>query len=137
MLTLNKLAVAVTKEAPFKLHIVQPKVPLVQGGEMKLKVVAERAPDFKGPISVRMLFNPPGVSSIPSVDMPGDKNEIDYPLSARTMPQIRKWKICVLGMADVGGPLWVSSELDELEVAPAFMQMKLEMTAAERGKPAR
>ena len=30
----DKLAVAVTQEAPFKLSIVQPKVPLVQGGSM-------------------------------------------------------------------------------------------------------
>ncbi len=132
----DKLAVAVTKEAPFKLRLVAPKVPLVQGGEMKLKVVAERAPDFKGPISVRMLFNPPGVNSTPSVDMPGDKSEVDYPLSAQDDAQVRKWKVCVLGTSDVGGPLWVSSELTELEVAPAYLQMKLEMAAAERGKPA-
>ncbi len=132
----NKLAVAVAKEAPFKLHIVQPKVPLVQGGEMKLKVVAERAPDFKAPISVRMLFNPPGVNAVPSVDMPADKSEIDYPLSAQDDAQIHKWKICVLGMADSGGPLWVSSELEELEVAAPFVGVKLEMAAAERGKPA-
>ncbi len=103
---------------------------------MKLKVVAERAPDFKGPISVRMLFNPPGVNAVPSVDMPGDKSEIDYPLSAQDDAQIRKWKICVLGMADVTGPLWVSSELEELEVAPVYLQAKVEMAAAERGKPA-
>lgn len=132
----DKLAVAVTAEAPFKLHIIQPKVPLVQGGEMKLKVVAERAPNFKAPISVRMLFNPPGVNAVPSVDMPGDKSEIDYPLSAQDDAQIRKWKICVLGVGDSSGPLWVSSELNELEVAPAFVQVKLEMAAAERGKPA-
>ena len=36
----DSLAVAVTKEAPFKLHLEQPKVPLVQGGEMELKVTA-------------------------------------------------------------------------------------------------
>ena len=83
-----------------------------------------------------MLFNPPGVNPTPSVDMPGDKSEVDYPLSASDDAQLQKWKICVLGMGDAGGPLWVSSELDELEVAPAFVQMKLEMTAAERGKPA-
>ncbi|HSU66493.1 MAG TPA: pre-peptidase C-terminal domain-containing protein, partial [Tepidisphaeraceae bacterium] len=56
-----RLSVAVADAAPFKLHIVKPKVPLVQGGEMALKVVAERSQDFKGPINVRMLFNPPGV----------------------------------------------------------------------------
>ena len=45
----DSLAVAVTKEAPFKLHLEQPKVPLVQGGEMELKVTTERAAGFKIP----------------------------------------------------------------------------------------
>jgi hypothetical protein len=34
----DKLAVAVAEEAPFKLTLAQPKVPLVQGGSMLLKV---------------------------------------------------------------------------------------------------
>jgi hypothetical protein len=38
----DKMAVAVAEAAPFKLKIVEPKVPLVQGGQMNLKVVAER-----------------------------------------------------------------------------------------------
>ena len=45
---INSLAIGVTKEAPFKLHLEQPKVSLVQGGAMDLKVTANRAADFKG-----------------------------------------------------------------------------------------
>ncbi|HSU67404.1 MAG TPA: hypothetical protein VLJ39_11065, partial [Tepidisphaeraceae bacterium] len=100
-----------------------------------LKVVAERSKDFKGPINVRMLFNPPGVGSAAAVDLPADKNEVDYPISANDNAQIHKWKICVLGTADVNGPLWVSSELEEIEVAEPFMDMKIDMAAAEQGKP--
>ena len=40
--TVDKAAVAVTEEVPFKIDIVEPKVPLVHGGSMNLKVVAER-----------------------------------------------------------------------------------------------
>ena len=50
---LHRLSVAVADEAPFKLKLIAPKVPLVKGGEMKLKVVAERSKDFKGSINVR------------------------------------------------------------------------------------
>ena len=132
---LPKLAVAVAEEAPFKLHLVPPKVPLVQTGEMKLKVTAERSGDFKGPINLRMLFNPPGVGSAGAVDIPADKNEVEYPVNAYEGAQVRKWKICVLGVADVNGPMWVSSELQDLEIAPPFMEMKIEMAAAEQGKP--
>ncbi|MDB5355250.1 MAG: peptidase [Phycisphaerales bacterium] len=134
--TIDKLAVAVTKEAPFKLHLEQPKVPLVQGGSMELKVSAERAPDFKAPISVRLLFNPPGIGAASAVDMPGDKSEVMYPLNAEPGAGLKKWKICVVGMADVKGQLWVSSELVDLEIASPYLLASIQMTAAEQGKPA-
>src|SRR5207244_1901588 len=50
--------------------------------------------------------------------------------------QVRKWKVCVIGSADAGGPLWVSTQLAELEIAPPFIGGKLEMATAEQGKPA-
>jgi hypothetical protein len=133
--TVDKLAIAVTKEAPFKLHLEQPKVPLVQGGSMELKVTAERVADFKSPISVRLLFNPPGIGAASAVDMPGDKSQVMYPLNADQGAALKKWKICVVGMADVKGQLWVSSELVDLEIAPPYMLATLQMTAAEQGKP--
>jgi len=131
----NRLAVAVSDEAPFKLKIVQPKVPIVQTGEMKLKVIAERNKDFKGPISVRMVFNPPGIGSAAAVDIPADQNEVDYPLSANDNAFVHKWKICVLGEADVNGATWAASDFVDLDVAESFMDMKIDMAAAEQGKP--
>ncbi|HXE51463.1 MAG TPA: hypothetical protein VN541_00520, partial [Tepidisphaeraceae bacterium] len=132
---LPKLCVAVADEAPYKLRIVQPKVPIVQGGQMNLKVIAERSTGFKGAINVRMLFNPPGIGSTPAVDIPPDKAEVDYPISASDGAPARMWKICVLGVADVNGPMWVSSDLADLQVSEPFLQMKLDMAAAEQGKP--
>ena len=38
-------------------------MPLAQGGEMSLRLVAERADGFAEPITVKMLWNPPGVTS--------------------------------------------------------------------------
>jgi len=60
----------VTEEVSFKINVVQPKVPLVQGGAMNLKVVAERKEGFKAPITLRMLWNPPGVGSQNEVVIP-------------------------------------------------------------------
>src|SRR5262249_39836811 len=57
----NSTVLAVTDAVPFKVSIVEPKVPLVHGGSMNLKVVAERAAGFKAPITVVPLYNPPGV----------------------------------------------------------------------------
>ncbi|MFO0985145.1 MAG: DUF1553 domain-containing protein [Planctomycetota bacterium] len=132
----NQLAVAVTQEAPFKVHLIAPKAPLVQSGAMNLRVVVERSAGFTAPVSVRMLFNPPGVGSAAAIDIPANQTEGLYPINANDAAQVRKWKICVLAMADVGGPLWVASELTDLEVAPPMLAMKLAMAATEQGKPA-
>jgi len=151
----DKLAVAVVDEAPFKLQVVPPKVPLVQQGQMQLKVIAERKAGFTGGIHLRMLFDPPGVGS-GQVDMPGDKSEALIPLNASGGAQVRKWKICVLGNSDqpaapapaqgqpvpppgsvpAAGPVWVSSQLADLEIAPPLVVGKIEMAATEQGKPA-
>jgi hypothetical protein len=131
----NQLAVAVTAEAPFKLNIVEPKVPLVQSGSMQVKVVAERKPDFKGPIQLSMVFNPPGVGSGPATIKEGETEAL-IPLNASGDARVANWGIVVRGMADVNGPLWSSTQLAQLEIAPPIINGKLEMAATEQGKPA-
>ncbi len=130
---IDHLTAAVTEEAPFKIDIVEPKVPLVQNGSMNLKVVATRKEGFKGVISLRMLFNPPGVGSAPSIDIPADKTEALYPLNCADNVPARKWKIAILGSSDVNGPLWVSSQLANLEIVAPMIIGKLNMAAAEQG----
>jgi len=129
----NQLAVCVAEPAPYKLTIVQPKVPLVQTGSMQLKVTAERAEGFKAPINLAMLFNPPGVGS-GAVTIAEGATEALIPINAAGDAQVRKWKVCVVGSSDAGGPLWVSSQLADLEVAPPFVNGKLEMAAVEQGQ---
>ena len=133
--TVTKLAVAVADEAPFKLSVVQPKVPIVQGGSMQLKIVAERKEGFKAPINVSMLQNPPGIGS-GGVTIAESATETTMTLSAAGNAAAAKSKICVIGNADVNGPTWVASPFAELEVAPPFLTAKIEMTAAEQGKSA-
>ena len=127
----HQLAVAVTEEAPFKLTLVQPKAPLVQNGSMKLKIMVERKPDFKGVVNCKLLFNPPGVNAQP-VDMPADKSEIEMPLSAGDGTAPRDWKVCVTGSSDVGGPLWVSTQLVNLTIATPYLAGKMQMAAVEQ-----
>ncbi|MFO0946333.1 MAG: PPC domain-containing protein [Planctomycetota bacterium] len=50
--SVDRLAVAVTDEAPFKISVVEPKVPLVQNGSMELKVIAERKEGYNAPIAL-------------------------------------------------------------------------------------
>jgi hypothetical protein len=128
-------AVAVTAPAPFKISIVEPKVPLVQNGSWNLRIVAERQAGFKEAITILPLFNPPGVGSASSATIAAGQNETVLFMNAAPGAQVRKWKTAVLGVATVGnGPVWVSSQLATIEIAPPFVGFAMERAAVEQGK---
>jgi hypothetical protein len=118
----ERLYVAVCEAAPFSIQIEDVKAPLVQFGALDLKIVAERQPGFDEPINVKMMWNPPGVSSLPDITIPKGSNSAIYQLNARAEAEPRAWKIAVLGNATVkGGPVYVSSQLATLETAEPFV----------------
>jgi len=136
--TVDKLYAAVTEPVPYKLRIVEPKVPLVQYGVMDLKIVAERDPGFNEPITVKMMWNPPGIGSLPDVTIAKGETSADYHLNATAEAQTRKWKIAVLGTATVkGGPVSVSSQLATLEVGDPYLLGKIEPVVARAGEGAK
>jgi hypothetical protein len=136
--TVDKLCVAVTREAPFKIRIVQPEVPLVQAGSMRLHVIADRAPGFDEPIKLQMVWNPPGVSSQPEVVIGKGETNAFYPLNAAAGAEARTWGIAVLGHAVVDeGKVFVSSQLARLEIATPFVTGKIETAWSNPGKSAR
>lgn len=131
----DRAAIAVTNEVPYSIRIVEPKAPLVQNGAMGLKIVVERKPGFTGPITIFPLFNPPGVSSASSAAIPAGATETTLPMNAAPSAQVRKWKTAVLAVATVGnGPVWVSSQLATIEIAPPFVTFAMERASAEQGK---
>ena len=133
--TVHKLACAVTEEAPFKIHIVEPKVPLVHNGSMNLKIVAERKKGFNDAITIVALFNPPGVGSVGSAVIPAGQTETLYAMNANSGAPVRKWKYVVLATANVAnGPIWVSSQPATIEIAPPYLAVQMERASAEQGK---
>ncbi|MCG8583444.1 MAG: PPC domain-containing protein [Pirellulales bacterium] len=133
--TAHRIAAAVTREAPFHIDIVQPKVPVVRNGTMRLKVVARRAEGFDEPISLRMLYNPSGVSSSAAITIPKGKTEALIPLTANGSAALASYKIAVLARAKVGdGRIEVSSQLADLTVADRFFDFAYERAAVERGQ---
>jgi len=131
----DKLLVAVVEAAPFKLRVEAPKVPIVQAGSMDLKIVADRDAGFDEPIAVKMVWNPPGVTSLPDITIPKGENSATYTLNAKSDAALRSWKIAVLGSAPVkGGPLFVSSPLTPLQVAEPFLTAKIETSACQPGR---
>jgi len=133
--TEERMAMSVTAEAPFKIEVVEPKVPLVRDGSMDLKIRATRKEGFIAPIAVYMLYNPPGVGSSGSIVIPEKTTEVVIPLTANGAAEVRAWKIAVMGSATVGnGNVLVSSQLAKLDVAEPFVAFAYGAAAVEQGK---
>ena len=130
----DRLLVAVTEAAPFKIRILEPKVSLLQGGSMDLQIAVERDPGFTEPITVKMVWNPPGITSQPDIIIPKDAATGTYVLNAKGDAELRSWPLTVLASAKVnGGDLFVSSQLANIQIGPPFVSAKIETTACSPG----
>ena len=129
----DKLPIAITEPLPFKLEIVEPKVPLVRGGSINLKVVVTRDEGFDRQIRLLFPFRPPGVGTKPNIIVPKGKTEAYYPLNANGKAQIGKWPVYVMGRSDVKGPVWASTQLANLEIAEPFVLVEMKRASCERG----
>ncbi|MEA3208995.1 MAG: hypothetical protein QOE70_2052 [Chthoniobacter sp.] len=130
----DKLPIEVSDEIPVKLELVQPKVPLLQAGALNLKVVAERKNDFKGPIALALLYTPPGMGTGGPVQIKENEKEGVIAISANGNAPLQKWKVCVVGSADFGkGTVWFSSQLIEVEIAPAFVGGQITRSFVDQG----
>ncbi|HWE39601.1 MAG TPA: PPC domain-containing protein, partial [Isosphaeraceae bacterium] len=151
--TVDSLAVAVTEEAPYTVEIVEPKVPVVRGGAMDLKVVAKRKPGFTAPIAVALPWNPPGIASKAEIVIPENQNEALIPVTANGGAELATWKVVVNGTYTEpppagapqakakgnnrgarGGRLTVSSRFANLTVAPPFVALSFPAVSVEQGK---
>ena len=96
-----RLPVVVSEALPFKVRIEAPKVPIVRGGALNLKVIAERSEDFKGPIRILLLQNPAGISSSNSVDIKENETEAIIPLNCNGNAPTGVWPIAVRAQAEM------------------------------------
>ena len=130
----QSLAMAVTQKVPFTLQIVEPKVPLVQGGQMSLKVIATREGDFKAPIKIEVLLNPNGMNSSREISIAEGQTEALISLNAAGNAQVKEHKIAVRGEATVGsGPVMVCSPFANLRIAESYLKFTYESAAVELG----
>ena len=131
--TADKLPCAVTKPVPFKIDIVPPKVPIVRGGSSQLKIVATRKEGFDQAINVQFPFRPPGLGTRPQIQIKAGQTEAYYPLNANANARLGKWQVYAIAQSQVEGPVWVSSELTELEIAQPFVAVTANRAVCQRG----
>ena len=134
----GQIAAAVVEEVPFKVSLKPSQAPIVQGGDKALEIVAERQEGFDEPITVKMLWNPPGISALPDMVIPKGATTVTYVLNATARADVRKWKTAAVASASVkGGTAYVSTQLAEIEVAAPHLFGKIELTKVERGQTAK
>ena len=132
----DRIATAVTSEAPFKIELAASPVPIVKNGTLALKVTAARQPGYTEKITVRSLWNPPGISGPVNIEIPANASEALYEFHASADAAPGTWQLCVLAEAATPeGPVLVSSALTPLEVAEPFVAITLDLAATEQGKP--
>jgi hypothetical protein len=133
----DRFAIKVADEVPVKLKLVQPKVPVLQSGSIDLKVVAERQGDFKGAISLALLYSPPGTATAGTLQIKEGENEAVVTVSAADKAALQTWPICIVGSADFGkGPVWVSTQMAELEIAAPYVAGQIVRTFVDQGDTA-
>jgi hypothetical protein len=131
----ERMAAVIAEAAPFSLEIVQPKAPLARNGSMGLKVVAKRDPEFKAPIAIRLLYNPPGVGSSTNVTIPEGQTETVIPLTANSGAAIGQWKLVVTGTAPFDkGTVEVASQFADLTIVDQFYKFAFVKSAVEQGQ---
>jgi hypothetical protein len=140
----DRMATVLAEAIPYTLELVPPAAPLVRNGSLDLKVVAKRAEGFTAPISLRMLYNPPGVASSGSIVIPEGKSEAVIPLTANNGAGLGTWKIVVTGRtgrSDARGnrnyndeTLRCSTQFAELTIGEPYFKFAFAKTAVEQGK---
>jgi hypothetical protein len=133
---LDRIAMAVTEEAPVRIELDTPAVPIVKNGIAQLKVRAIRQEGYNDPITVRFLWSPPGIGAPVTMQIPAGQSEVNYEINANGDSAVGEWKICMLAEAPTPkGPVLVSSQLVPLKIAEPYLTMTLSLAATEQGKP--
>lgn len=130
-----RLPVIVTEKAPFKVWIETPKVPLVRGGSMMLKVKCEKAEGWDEDIALRMLQNPPGTNSSGSVKIAKGQTEAQIPINAAGNAAVRESMIALRCIANIGnGSIELCTPFVPLKVEEQYMTLEFAQGAMEQGK---
>jgi hypothetical protein len=133
----HRLAVAVVDALPVTAEVEPPAVPLVQMGQIGLKLRVNRQESFQQPIYAGLLSAPPGVSAPAAIEIPAGQSEGVIPLTAAANAAVGVWPIVVMVWTPHGGATaeWAVGPVP-LEVAGPAFNFAFQKTMAEQGRPA-
>lgn len=94
----DRLAVAVVEDYPFKITLEEPKTTLAPDGTIGLRVKVERTADFEGPVEIKFPFLPPWVDGPASVTIEADQTTAVYTMRAFPEAVVREWLLCATAL---------------------------------------
>lgn len=131
----DRLAIAVTEELPYAIHVDQPSVPVVRNGASSFTVRAIRKEGHKDPIYLQAVYNPSGVSTSRSISFKGDATEVNIPITANSKAVIGSYPISILARSKARNAIvWSASDFVTLEVQDSFFDVAFNMAVIEAGQ---
>jgi hypothetical protein len=134
--SVDRISMAVTEEAPLRIDLEQPAIPIVKNGILPLRIKATRQAGYNDAVKLRFLWIPPGIGAPVTIDLAKGTNEAIYEINASADAATGQWPIVILAEATTPkGPVLVSSQFATLTVAEPFLTMNIELCATEQNKP--
>jgi hypothetical protein len=136
----DRLPLAVVEQAPIRVELEQPAVPIVRRGSLELKVRVERLDGFQGKVRLFLPFKPPGVGAAATAEIPADQSEGVYLLSATADAPLGEWQLAVTARPQPeqnnrgDSEMLVASSLVTLRVTEPIVELTAEPTAVEQGQ---
>ena len=140
----EQYVLAVTNPAPYTIDVEQPLIPLIQNGELGLKVKITRHNGFDGKVDFQAEWLPPGILGSPAVTIEPGQTEADYNISASGGAPLGKAMLALISTTDgtpsgyyTGvGRMRVSTRFIDIEVAKPHLRLTSQPSAIRRGEKA-
>ena len=136
----DRLPVAVVEQAPVRVELEQPAVPIVRRGSLELKVRIERLAGFAGSVRLFLPFKPPGIGAAATAEIAADETEGVYLLSGNADAPLGEWQLAVTAMPQPeqnsrgDAEMLVASRLVTLRVAEPIVELTAKPLAIEQGQ---
>ena len=91
--TVDRLAVVVTEEAPYRVSLSLPNVSLVPDGAIEVVATVERANKFAEPLEVTLPYLPPGVEMEGPIVLSPTESRAVFRLCARPDADLVSWRL--------------------------------------------
>ncbi len=129
----DQVAAAILEPAPFSIELVPPAGPVAQNGRMALELNVVRDEGFSQPVTLRVPYRSPGVSTRPSLTVKPNQTSVKYVIHANSKARTGTWPICLTATAPPGGEVSVSTGLQEIEVIERFATVSAPLSSVAVG----